>query len=359
MCGADGHTPAPSQEVAVKRRSARTIGYAGTAFQVMLVGVLLLAVIWQLDGASRSAREWPEVAVSAPKPMGEPFVTTDEVNVRRGPGIDHEVISVLPAHADILVTGAGQHGFVPVEVHGIPAWISDAYVAPKNSVPGGTTRDMPVGQAEVLAPVEPDIEAGRGEAETEAISPEQAEPETRALVADVSAGEVAFAFEPETGSDSVEATSSSTMSIATTSTVTEPDAIVPDAPSGERWVDVNRTTGLVTLYEGGQIVHQFEGLIGKDPSPDGYYSTAVGTFYVHVKIGELTETPFAPGAYLSDFVGFDQERSNGFHSPIRDAEGSIIHTGGTTTLGCVRLGEDEAKIMYDFAFIGMRVEIHD
>ena len=116
---------------------------------------------------------------------------------------------------------------------------------------------------------------------------------------------------------------------------------------------------MITLYNGEIVVAQFDGLIGKDLSADGYYSTALGTFYVHVKEKALVETPFAEGVYLTDFVGFDPHRSNGFHSPVRDEFGNVVDTGGTSTLGCVRLAEDDAIFLYNFAHIGMRVVVHD
>ncbi len=139
----------------------------------------------------------------------------------------------------------------------------------------------------------------------------------------------------------------------------EPESEVADVPAGERWVEVDRSTATVTLHEGYRTVAVFQAKIGKDPAADGYYSTAVGTFHVFSMNQELTETPFAPGVYLTDWVGFDPDRSTGFHLLVRNAGGNIVETGGTTALGCVRLGEDEARRMFDFAFIGMRVEIHD
>jgi lipoprotein-anchoring transpeptidase ErfK/SrfK len=63
--------------------------------------------------------------------------------------------------------------------------------------------------------------------------------------------------------------------------------------------------------------------------------------------------------YMTEFVGFDPDRHNGFHSPIRDASGALLPSQNATTLGCVRLEEQAAKQLYAFAFIGMRVEIHN
>lgn len=146
---------------------------------------------------------------------------------------------------------------------------------------------------------------------------------------------------------------------AVANTETYEYAEAPAQASGEKWIEVNRSTRTVTLHNGDIIVAEFDALIGKDLSPDGYYSTAVGTFHIWVMEPALAETPFAEGVYLTHFVGFDPDRSNGFHSPTRDASGNILHTGGQQTLGCVRLSEEDAMTLFDFAEIGMRVEVHD
>lgn len=125
---------------------------------------------------------------------------------------------------------------------------------------------------------------------------------------------------------------------------------------GEHWVDVNRSTGQVTLYEDSEALHVFWGSLSRDPS-DGYYATASGTYYVFVKNSALTYTPFAEN-YITHWVGFDEYRRNGFHSYTKDASGSIIPNGAALTAGCVALGPGEIEILYDFAFVGMRVEIH-
>lgn len=351
------------------KRSAAKSHHVGTIAQVMVVGVLLLAVVWQINGV----KEETPADVDMPAPItveqepAEPYITTDDVNLRRGPGTDHEVITVVPLHAEVMVTGDGQNGFLPVEVNGASAWLAESYVVPEGSDLGGTTADVsvavepepteiaalpteaPVVMAESSEPgvpetvVEEGLQTGQSvtAAGTDVRVPPVEEPVTAEVVEAEPDPEQAMPVAAQTYSD------------------TNVEATLGLTGEGERWVDVNRTTGIVRLYEGDRVVAAFEALIGKDPSTDGYYSTATGTFRVHMKNRELTETPFAEGVYLTDFVGFDWERSNGFHSPTRDAQGDVIQTGGTATLGCVRLGEDEARLMFDFAFIGMRVEIHD
>lgn len=292
-------------------------------------------MIWQVRDSAEPASNLPG-DVYAPNPsIAEAFITTDEVNLRSGPGLGHDVLAVMPLHAEVSVTGPAMSGFLPVEVNGTSAWISSDYVVPEGSVLARSSGDVPV-----LSAPEPEPAVSAPEPEP-AVPVSDPEPQ-----AEVVPTEAPVVEEPPM--------------VVAAQTFVEPvmDEPVVEEP-GERWIEVDRATATVTLHEGDRVVARYDALIGKDPSVDGYYATAIGTFYVHVKERQLVETPFAPGVYLTDFVGFDPARSNGFHSPTRDEDGNVVNTGGTATLGCVRLGEDEARFLYDFAFIGMRVEVHD
>lgn len=305
----------------VRRRQRAESGGLGTFLQIMLVGALLFAVIWQVRGS---------VDPDAPAPgVADAYVTIDEVNLRSGPGLAYEVLAVVPLHAEVTVTGPAQEGFLPVEADGTPAWISADYLVPSGSVLAGTSGDVPV-----LVVGEPQ----------DASLADMLVPEVSAAEVDVAEPAPAVVNDAPVMAPTVEQ---------------EPAVEEPPAEPAERWIEVDRSTAVVTLHEGDRVIARYDGLIGKDPSADGYYATAVGTFHVYVKERALAETPFAPGVFLTDFVGFDPARSNGFHSPVRDAGGNVVQTGGTSTLGCVRLAEDQARFLFDFVDIGTRVEIHD
>jgi hypothetical protein len=137
------------------------------------------------------------------------------------------------------------------------------------------------------------------------------------------------------------------------------EAGVGGASSGEEhWIDVNRSNGAVTLYIGDVAQATFWGSLGFDPSPDGFYSTAVGTWSVTRKYKALAYTPYADG-YITDWVAFDESRDNGFHSWTKDANGNVLPWGAGKTGGCVGLEPSAAAAVFDFAYVGMRVEIHD
>lgn len=130
------------------------------------------------------------------------------------------------------------------------------------------------------------------------------------------------------------------------------------ATSGqEHWIDVNAATGRVTLYVGNTVYATYWGSVGFDTSSDGFYSTASGTYYVYAMHDPLAYTAWAD-AYITEWVGFDPSRFNGFHSYSKDGNGNILPNGGGKTGGCVALPPGESQAVYDFSFIGMRVEVH-
>ena len=264
--------------------------------------IMPLADQW-LEGADRFSRT---------------VVTSDEVNLRSGPGTSHDVIIVVPTGTELVAEQETVNGYAAVSVDGQRGWMATGFLtepgvayAAEYTEPGATEQEpevLPTSAPVVEQPIPTSV------------------PTVVPKVQPVVAGSTQVEREPQ---------------------------------PGEKWIEVDRSARTVTLHNGEIIVATFDALIGKDLSADGYYSTALGTYYVHVKEKSLAETPFADGVYLTDFVGFDPKRSNGFHSPTRDEFGNVIVTGGTATLGCVRLSEADAVLLFEFAAIGMRVEVHD
>lgn len=238
------------------------------------------------------------------------WVNTDALNVRAAPSTDAEILDVFSGGTVVSILGETRGGFLPVAYGGDRAWVFAEYVASDER--HTVSLDVPVEEARAAA----------------------AEPDNPAMITG-----------PVTGSDNTRSSA--------------PDVAEPDIPTGEHWIDVDRGTATITLYIGDQPQAAFQGKIGWDPADDGFYSTAVGTFHVYTMNPGLSSTPYVENVYMTEFVGFDPERHNGFHSPIRDANGVILPSQNATTLGCVRLSEADAKHVYAFAFLGMRVEVHD
>jgi hypothetical protein len=125
----------------------------------------------------------------------------------------------------------------------------------------------------------------------------------------------------------------------------------------EHWIDVSRSNGTVTLYVGDEAIATYYASFGYDTSADGFYSTALGTYYVYGKNADLTWTEWGH-AYIMYWVAFDPDRYNGFHSWSMDANGNVIPGGDGPTGGCIATEPSAAAAIYDFADYGTRVEIH-
>ena len=126
---------------------------------------------------------------------------------------------------------------------------------------------------------------------------------------------------------------------------------------GGRWIDVDRSDQMVTLYDGDAPVASFWGAMGADPSDEGFYATAIGTYYVYSLNSSLTWTDWGQ-AWIRDSVGFDPDRQNGFHTYSMDAGGAVLPNGAAPTGGCVALDPAAADALFAFVTIGTPVVVH-
>lgn len=133
---------------------------------------------------------------------------------------------------------------------------------------------------------------------------------------------------------------------------------VAAASSGNRYVDVDRSSGLVTLYENGVAIYTVWGAMGWEQSDDGFYATANGTYYVYAREEGLTWTDWGR-SFVTHYVAFDAKRYNGFHSYSLNKQGQLLAGGGNSpTGGCIAIAPWAIEAVYDFAVVGTRVEVH-
>jgi Bacterial SH3 domain/L,D-transpeptidase catalytic domain len=130
----------------------------------------------------------------------------------------------------------------------------------------------------------------------------------------------------------------------------------PPEPTGEWWVDVNRSTWIVNLMIGDTAIATYSASLSRDPG-NGFYGTAVGTYYIYEKIEGLQYTTYAKG-YFMYWAGFDPYRFNGFHSWTMNSSGYVRDGGWGPTNGCVSTAPADALAIYNFVSVGTRVEIH-
>jgi hypothetical protein len=96
--------------------------------------------------------------------------------------------------------------------------------------------------------------------------------------------------------------------------------------------------------------------VGEQIDTSVYASTQTGLFYVYSKIAGLQyDEPY--DTYISDWVGFDPAKDNGFHSLLKDANGNVVDAStGRVSNGCIRSAA--ASAIYAFSEIGMPVYVH-
>ncbi len=125
----------------------------------------------------------------------------------------------------------------------------------------------------------------------------------------------------------------------------------------ERWVDVNRSSQTVTMFEGETPVGSYWAAMGADGSADGFFATAVGSWSVYEMTEGLSWTDYG-GGFITNWAGFDPNRLNGFHSFLLDENGWPVPGGDGPTGGCVALDPGAAAHLFSFVGIGTRVEVH-
>jgi lipoprotein-anchoring transpeptidase ErfK/SrfK len=281
----------------------------------------VLALILALAAIVSTQQGW--IAIEAPGSFRQhAVITTDVLNLRAAPTTDADVLDTGAEGDHVEVIGSAENGFYPVRVNGTQGWMSTRYLQLDGESTG--TQSQIVDQPGV------------------------------ALAADIPAQLTGDEPSPVRADSETSALEDPSYTSAVDQAVSE-----PQRPSGERWIEINRSRATVTLHHGDTVVAVYAGRIGRDPSPNGFYSTAVGTYYVFSMNKGLAPTPFAEDTYLTDWVGFDPVRKNGIHSPVRDANGIEKEWQNQTTMGCVRLSAADAVSVFEFAEIGMRVVVRE
>ena len=129
------------------------------------------------------------------------------------------------------------------------------------------------------------------------------------------------------------------------------------APTEGRWIDVDVTNFAVRLMDGVTVTREIAPVaVGEQVDTGEYASTQTGLFQVNSKIEDLAYDP-PYDTYISHWVGFDPDKANGFHSFLKDANGTVVDARtGRISNGCIRTGEPD--VVFAFAEVGMPVWVH-
>lgn len=339
---------------------------------MLLATLLLAASLGALAGAPRPAvAGWGAT------------VATDAVNLRSEPGTWAEVVGVAGYGVWVEIYRGPSDGWYQVGYDGIVGWVDGVHLALDGEV-GSATAATGADDAGVTAGVGGVSDGGSTAwVATDALAVRASADPTGAVLETLYYGaevtvlgdelngyvpvalwgglawvSVAYLTWDGTGSAAA-ASAESGVAVASGDAATAASGEAgPAAGGGDgRWVDVDRSSGIVTLNEGGWAVAQFWGAMGWDQSDDGFYATANGTYYVYAKERGLTWTDWGK-TFVRFFVAFDPARANGFHSYSLDGSGNVVPGGSNATGGCVALMPAFAEALFDFASVGTRVEVH-
>jgi hypothetical protein len=158
------------------------------------------------------------------------------------------------------------------------------------------------------------------------------------------------AFKPATPPSSFSTTPAPAATSAPSTVRATMDGTAP--PTSGRWIDVDVTRYTVRLMSGTEATRTLSPVaVGAQVDTGVYESTQTGTFRVHNKIAGLQyDAPYK--TYISDWVGFDAARANGFHSLLKDGQGNVVDPAtGRVSNGCIRAGDSAA--IFAYAEIGM------
>lgn len=128
-------------------------------------------------------------------------------------------------------------------------------------------------------------------------------------------------------------------------------------PASGRWIEVDVTKFVVRLMDGDHVVETIGPVaVGAQVDTGAYESTQTGLFHVYNKLPDLAYDP-PYKTYISDWVGFDPQKDNGFHSFLKDKDGNVVDPAtGRVSNGCIRT--PDATAISAFATVGMPVWVH-
>jgi len=125
-----------------------------------------------------------------------------------------------------------------------------------------------------------------------------------------------------------------------------------DQPNGSKWIDVNKSTFVVTLWDGTTKYTSFLCVTGAPP-----FTTPSGTFYIYSRFTSTDMKGYnADGTtYFDKGVPWVSYFNGGIAlhgAPWRDTFGYV------GSHGCINLAVSNAKTLFDWAPLGTKVVVH-
>ena len=127
---------------------------------------------------------------------------------------------------------------------------------------------------------------------------------------------------------------------------------IPEAATGEVWIDISLTYEYMTVYQGTTVLLETYISSGKPG-----FETPPGTFYINTMLEEQTMEGVIGGEYYNvpsvPWVMYFTDVGHAIH-------GAYWHNNFGTPMshGCINMPVDMAAYLYSIASVGTRVEIH-
>jgi lipoprotein-anchoring transpeptidase ErfK/SrfK len=145
-------------------------------------------------------------------------------------------------------------------------------------------------------------------------------------------------------------TPTSTATLVPTAVPTRPAPVsaIPDVDDNEKWIDIDLSAQRLYAYQGDEVVGSFLVSTGtwEHPTPVGQYAV-----WIKLRYDDMS----GPGYYLPD-VPYTMYFYQGY-----GIHGTYWHSNFGTPMshGCVNMRTDQAAWLFDWAYVGILVNVHD
>lgn len=145
-------------------------------------------------------------------------------------------------------------------------------------------------------------------------------------------------------------TPTSTATLVPTAVPTQPAPIgaIPDVGDNEKWIDIDLSAQRLYAYQGDEVVGSFLVSTGtwEHPTPVGQYAV-----WIKLRYDDMS----GPGYYLPD-VPYTMYFYQGY-----GIHGTYWHNNFGTPMshGCVNMRTDQAGWLFDWAYVGILVNVHN
>jgi lipoprotein-anchoring transpeptidase ErfK/SrfK len=128
----------------------------------------------------------------------------------------------------------------------------------------------------------------------------------------------------------------------------------PTTQATKKCIKVDLIQQIVEAFDGSERIHRFDCVSGDEAHP-----TDKGTFTIMRKVHPYTSHTYRVPMNYAMFFTLDGKALHQYHGPgfeiVRSLKMDV--TGWFGSHGCVRLQEEDAKTLYEWAAVGTSVDV--